>query len=254
MITVVLIGNGNVGTHLAKALLTAKNIKLEQVYNRNRSKIAYLQNKVAITNNIETLKKADVYIISVSDNAIKTVAKQLNVGDGLVVHTSGATPINVLPQANRGSFYPLQTFSRAKQVDFFKIPICIEANTPQNEKKIEALAQSLSSNVLKINSEQRKILHVSAVFVCNFVNHMYYIGQQLCKEHQLPFKTLQPLIQETCEKINTLAPFEAQTGPAMRNDTQTIKKHLQLLTENQKEIYKLLTKSIYNTYNNGKEL
>lgn len=253
MINVVLIGNGNVGFHLTQALLSTKNAKLVQVYNRSLPKISYLKEIVSITNQIEKLKRADVYIISVSDNAIETISNQLNV-EGLVVHTSGATPITSLKQKSRGVFYPLQTFSRSKSVCFSEIPICIEASSKKNEDLLEILAKSLSKKVFKINSEQRKSLHVSAVYVCNFVNHLYYMGQQLCEKHQVPFEVLQPLINETSQKIKTLSPFEAQTGPAMRNDTNTVQKHLQMLNENQKEIYTLLTKSIYETYKNGKKL
>jgi predicted short-subunit dehydrogenase-like oxidoreductase (DUF2520 family) len=128
----------------------------------------------------------------------------------------------------------------------------LEAENQIDFNVLESVAKSISNAVFAISSEQRKALHVSAVFVNNFANHLYQIGQQICEEHQVPFEILKPLIQETAEKIKTLNPAEAQTGPAKRNDSTTIEAHLKYLTnENQKNIYKILTQSIQN---NGKEL
>jgi predicted short-subunit dehydrogenase-like oxidoreductase (DUF2520 family) len=112
---------------------------------------------------------------------------------------------------------------------------------------LEKLAKSISNTVTKIDGNQRKALHVSAVFVCNFTNHLYQIGNEICRANKIPFQILQPLIEETAQKIKSLSPKEAQTGPALRNDSKTIEKHIDFLTdENQKEIYKILTKSIQN--------
>lgn len=165
-----------------------------------------------------------------------------------MVHTSGSTDINVLDSKNRkGVFYPLQTFTKNKSVDFSQIPICIETEVPSDFEIIEKLAKSVSNSVYLINGNQRKALHVSAVFVCNFANHLFTIGNTICVENNIPFEILQPLIKETAEKIQSLSPSEAQTGPAIRNDQKTIEKHIDFLTnENQKEIYKILTKSIQN--------
>jgi predicted short-subunit dehydrogenase-like oxidoreductase (DUF2520 family) len=150
----------------------------------------------------------------------------------------------------KGVFYPLQTFSASKEIDFKLIPICLEATTRKDYQILEKVAKSISDVTYNINSEQRKALHVAAVFVSNFVNHLYQIGNELCLENDLSFEILKPLITETANKIQTLSPTQAQTGPAKRNDTQTIKAHLSFLTnDNQKEIYKLLTKSIID---NGK--
>jgi predicted short-subunit dehydrogenase-like oxidoreductase (DUF2520 family) len=152
----------------------------------------------------------------------------------------------------KGVFYPLQTFSKNKAVDFKQVPICLESQNDDDYKVLETIAKSISERVYAIGSEQRKALHVAAVFVSNFVNHLYKIGNEICEEHQVPFDILKPLIQETANKIVTLSPEEAQTGPAKREDTQTINSHLSFLSnENQKEIYKLLTKSIID---NGKKL
>jgi len=185
----------------------------------------------------------------VSDNAISSLSSKLNLKDKLVVHTSGSVSMNELQStSNKGVFYALQSFSKEQEVDFSTIPICIEAESKKDLDLLEILAKSISKKIYHINSNQRKSLHVAAVFVNNFTNHLYHIGNEICEENKIPFKILQPIIQETATKIVTLSPFEAQTGPAKRNDTETIKKHKAMLTANQQEIYTLLTKSIYKTY------
>lgn len=253
MIKVILLGGGNLAFHLTTCLLDAKNIELVQVYNRSITKIEYLKNKTLITNNLDELKEADIYIIAVADDAISKISAQLNVKNKLVVHTSGAANLNELKSISyKGVFYPLQTFSKDKKIDFSSIPICIEADSKSNLLLLEKLAKTISKSCYYINSEQRKKLHVAAVFVNNFVNHLYYIGNEICDKNNIPFEILLPIIKETAVKIESLSPFEAQTGPAKRNDLKTIKNHKTILTKHQKEIYTLLTKSIYATY--GKKL
>lgn len=251
MIRITLIGSGNVAQHLIKAFTKSELVEIVQVYSRKKETLASLIEFDKITSDFEDLKEADLYIISVSDKAISEVSKQLLFQNRIVVHTSGAASLDVLDSKNRkGVFYPLQTFSKSKAVDFSTIPICLEAENTFDFKVLETLAKGISNAVFPINSEQRKALHVAAVFVNNFTNHLYQIGQEICVEHQVPFEVLKPLIQETAEKINMLPPVEAQTGPAKRNDFNTIEAHLNYLTdENQKEIYKILTQSIQN---NGK--
>ncbi|WP_457617371.1 Rossmann-like and DUF2520 domain-containing protein [Lutibacter sp.] len=253
MIKVVILGGGNVAFHLTKHLLKSNAVTVAQVYNRNLSSIAYLKNEVPITSNINELKEADVYIIAVADNAIAPLSSQLICNNKLVVHTSGGSNLNELKsQSNKGVFYPLQTFSKDREVDFSTIPICIEATNNNDLKLLELLAATISKKIYHINSKQREKLHVAAVFVNNFVNHLYKIGHDICEKEHIPFEILQPLIKETSQKINELTPLASQTGPAKRNDTKTIKKHMAMLTKNQQEIYTLLTNSIYNTY--GKKL
>jgi predicted short-subunit dehydrogenase-like oxidoreductase (DUF2520 family) len=199
------------------------------------------------------LKEADLYIIAVSDNAIAEVAEKLPFKNRLIVHTSGSIALDALGKNNRnGIFYPLQTFSKNKPIAFTTIPICLEAEAQSDYELLHKVAQSISNAVFKMDSEQRKSLHVAAVFVCNFVNHLYQIGNELCDAHQVPFEILKPLIKETAEKIQNHSPKTAQTGPASRNDTTTIAAHQSFLNDaNQKNIYKLLTESIQN---NGKKL
>lgn len=245
MIKVILLGSGNVATHLFQAFSKASEIEVVQVFSRSISKD--FPESIQTSDFIQ-ISEADVYIICVSDNAIASVSNQLQFENKLVVHTSGSTDFEVLSAKNkRGVFYPLQTFSKNKPVDFTAIPICLETENPSDYVILEKLANTISNSVNKIDGKQRKALHVSAVFVCNFVNHLYQIGNEICIENNIPFHILQPLIEETSQKIKSLSPQEAQTGPAVRNDSKTIEKHIDFLTdENQKEIYKILTKSIQN--------
>jgi predicted short-subunit dehydrogenase-like oxidoreductase (DUF2520 family) len=253
MIRITLIGSGNVAQHLIKAFTKSELIEIVQVFSRKKETLAHLLDSDKIATDFSELKKSDLYIIAVSDNAISEVSSQLPFQNQLVVHTSGTAPLDALDSKNRkGVFYPLQTFSKNKEVDFSEIPFCLEAENQPDFDILETVAKSISDAVFAISSEQRKALHVSAVFVNNFTNHLYQIGQEICEEHQVPFEILKPLIQETSEKIKTLNPADAQTGPAKRNDSNTIQAHLEYLTnENQKNIYKILTQSIQN---NGKEL
>lgn len=250
MIKVSIIGSGNVAQHLILALLNAENsgskIELVEAFSRNAASLTDLLDFDKITTDLNLLKPADLYIIAVSDNAIQSVSDELPFKNKLVAHTSGTTEIDVINDNNRkGVFYPLQTFSKTKSVDFSTIPICLESQNATDLHTLETVAKAISNATHIINSEQRKALHVSAVFVNNFVNHLYQIGEQICLENQVPFKILKPLILETADKIMTLSPEEAQTGPAKRGDDETINAHLNFLKdENQKNIYQLLTQSI----------
>ncbi len=245
MITVTILGSGNVAMHLTRALLKTKHVRLVQVYSRNIKNIRYLEGDISITDDITTLKKVAVYIIAISDDAIHEFSNKLNVDDALVIHTSGSISMDDLKGTyNKGVFYPLQTFSKQRKISFKKIPICIEADSEQNLVLLEKLASAISNHVYIIDSEQRQKLHLAAVFVNNFVNHLYQIGSNICEENQVPFEILHPLIKETAKKIQKLTPIDAQTGPAKRNDTKTIEKHLSQLKNQHQEIYKILTKSI----------
>jgi predicted short-subunit dehydrogenase-like oxidoreductase (DUF2520 family) len=253
MISVVIIGSGNVAQHLIKAFEKSNKINVAQAFSRNKENLSELLDSTKITNVYSEIIHADLYIISVSDNAISEVSKNLPFHNKLVVHTSGSVAMTDLNDKNRkGVFYPLQTFSKSKEVDFREIPFCLETQNEADYQLLETVAESISDKIFNISSEQRKALHVAAVFVNNFVNHLYQIGNEICNENNIPFEILQPLISETSDKIKTLSPKEAQTGPAKRNDTQTINSHLNFLSDStQKEIYKILTKSIID---NGKKL
>ncbi|QSW89004.1 DUF2520 domain-containing protein [Flavobacterium endoglycinae] len=253
MIRLTIIGSGNVAQHLIKAFSASSLVEIVQAFSRKKEALTHLLDAEKIITDFSALKETDLFIISVSDNAISEVSKQIPFENKLVVHTSGTTSIDVLDSKNRkGVFYPLQTFSKNKTVDFSIIPICLEADNQEDYDILETTAKSISNAVFSISSEQRKALHVAAVFVNNFTNHLYQLGQEICEEHQVPFEILKPLIQETADKIKTLNPAEAQTGPAKRHDSVTTDAHLDYITdENQKNIYKILTQSIQN---NGKKL
>lgn len=244
MIEVVLIGSGNVATHLYNAFLNASDVKVIQVFARTQTLAIPLELQ---TSNWEDLKEASIYIISVSDDAIEKVASQIPYKNKLVVHTSGTTSINVLPFEKRGVFYPLQTFSKDKSIDFSIIPVCVEASNEKERLLLFQLASYISSKVYTVSSEQRKALHVAAVFVCNFTNHLYQIGASICETNKVSFEVLIPLIAETAKKIEYLTPKQAQTGPALRGDIKTIESHLNFLSHSEyKEVYQIITQSIQN--------
>ncbi|MDX6182964.1 Rossmann-like and DUF2520 domain-containing protein [Flavobacterium sp. Fl-77] len=251
MIRITLIGSGNVAQHLIQAFAKSELVDIVQVFSRQEETLSHLLDPTQIVTDYSALQESDAYIIAVADNAISSVSEQLPFKNRLVVHTSGTVSLNALdPKNRRGVFYPLQTFSKNAAVDFSVIPFCLETENHSDYSVLETVAKSISNAVFPISSEQRKALHVSAVFVNNFTNHLYQIGHEICKEHQVPFEILKPLIEETAQKIKILNPADAQTGPAKRNDSSTIEAHLDYLTnENQKNIYKLLTQSIQH---NGK--
>ncbi len=253
MIKVIIIGSGNVAQHLIQAFAKSKKIDVVQVFSRQKEAVSRLLDSEKIIDNFNDLSQADLYILAVSDDAIASVSSQLPFENRLVVHTSGSVSIDALDKKNRnGIFYPLQTFSKKAEIDLSQIPICLESETESDFEFLKEVAETVSRNTYKINSEQRKALHIAAVFVNNFTNNLYQIGNEICNNNNLPFEILKPLIQETANKVMTLSPKDAQTGPAIRNDQQTIACHLNFLKdENQKKIYQLLTQSIQN---NGKKL
>ena len=243
MISVVILGSGNVASQLIKAFLKIDTINLKQVYTRNQEDINTLKDSIDTTNDISLLKQADVTIIAVSDDAISSISSHIK--NSFVVHTSGSVDMKSLNNIGRkGVFYPLQSFSKKKKVDFKNIPICLESETNEDLQKLEELVSLLQSKSYILSSHQRKKIHVAAVFANNFSNHMYTIANEICEKYNIPFDILHPLIEETSNKIKNLTPEKAQTGPAKRNDAETIENHLNLLSEKQQEIYLKITQSI----------
>lgn len=254
MMTVNIIGAGNVAYHLYRALSLSPKVKVLQVTARDYKQLEDFVTPKLINTDFSKIKDCDVHIICVSDSAIAEIANFLCGLKGLVVHTSGATSINVLHQLSRyGVFYPLQTFSKHRNISFREIPICIEAKHKNDVEFLKTLAFEISKDVREITSAQRKTLHLSAIFVNNFTNHLLHLGHEIVKQNNLDFNILKPLLKETMMKLEDMTPFEAQTGPARRGDQTTIQEHLaQLSEENQKKIYTELSESIQKTY--GKEL
>jgi predicted short-subunit dehydrogenase-like oxidoreductase (DUF2520 family) len=254
MISVILLGAGNVATHLYKAFKKADDVTVNQWYNKNLEHLQPFKNEVDITNDLSQLKKADIYILAVSDDAIAEISTQLPFNNELVLHTSGSVSLHDLDKRQqRGVFYPLQTFSKDLDTNFADVPICIEIEHNNNLNTLKDLASAIESKSYKVNSEQRAALHLAAVFLNNFTNQLYRIGHEIAESKSVDFNILKPLIKETAHKIDTLSPYLAQTGPAKRNDKKTIKKHLRLLeNEHHKDIYQLLTTSIQRTHGRKK--
>ncbi|SDG54123.1 Rossmann-like and DUF2520 domain-containing protein [Psychroflexus sediminis] len=243
MFSIVILGTGNVATHMFQALRETQKCAVIQVYNHQPESLKAFEEFTATTTDLSELMEADLYLLCLKDDVIKATAEQIQTKTGVIAHTSGSQPI--LEASNSGVFYPLQTFSKGTKLDYSKIPFCLEANSKDHEELLKSIASSISTEVFKISSAQRQTLHLAAVFVCNFTNHLYAIGETICKEDNMPFDILKALIQETSAKVQKNSPSEVQTGPAIRKDESSIKKHMsQLRHQSHLEIYRLLTQSI----------
>lgn len=260
MIKVVLLGSGNVAYHLALALKCAENVELIQRYSRNGTNTNFFDKSIPHVTQLNLLESADIYIIAIKDEAISEISSKLKHLKGLVVHTSGAVPINTLSSnINRGVLYPVQSLSIKQQIEFNKVPLVIEAEDDVNLQLLHKLASKISKHVFELDSVAREKLHISAVFANNFSNFMFSCAADLCKKFEIPFEVLKPLILETGKKIQYMDPLEAQTGPAKRNDQEVIEKHLSQLSGDHRKIYQLVTAAISKTYqhkenNHGKKL
>jgi predicted short-subunit dehydrogenase-like oxidoreductase (DUF2520 family) len=247
---ITIIGSGNVATHLAAAFKNAGHL-IVQIYSRhmqNAALLAYHVGAEPIDDLNQINPETDIFIISVKDDAIISIAQTLSKYQKLIVHTSGATGLSsILAFASKaGVFYPLQTLSKNKEVDFFTVPLCIEGADEAITRELEELARTISNNVYRVNSEHRKILHLAAVFACNFPNYMYTVAQQLLAKHNMEFDLLRPLILETAQKVQNHLPAEVQTGPAIRNDENTMATHLKMLNDapELKNLYYIISQAI----------
>jgi len=248
---IVVIGTGNVGHHLVHGLFDTK-IKIKGIWSRtsqNAKTIAQSLNCPVISS-IESINSsvADLVLISVVDDAIETILSQLDV-DIPVAYTSGSVRLDQLPKRKKiGVFYPLQTFSKKRSIDLSDIPFLIEASDPSFAEELFGLAQKLSSNVSYADSNDRYQLHIAAVMVNNFTNHLFSLAKEHLDKNHIDFELLKPLLKETVYKLDELNPSEAQTGPAKRGDIEVIEKHLSSLAGRTKEIYRLLSDSILEMY------
>ncbi len=249
---VVFIGAGNVSTSLAYAFSNA-GWCIAQVYSRtinSASALADLYNSNAINRLSEIEYSADLYIIAVPDSSISEIVDLIPSVNGVVVHTSGSTPLSVLSKLKSrgiGVFYPFQTFSRSRIVELSNVPIFVEAGSDDILNFLTSIGNELSHNVNYLNSEKRLLLHLSGVFASNFTNHILALTYRLANENGIDFKVLQPLVEETVVKAFTSNPKDVQTGPAIRNDISTMKKHSELLgnfDEQLQRIYNELSLSI----------
>ena len=254
---IVFIGAGNLATQLAPALACAGH-EILQVYSRTLQSAQTLGERLQCpftATPADVVVHADLYIFSVKDSVLECLISQFvpKCKKALFVHTAGSMPMSVFSNyaIRFGVFYPMQTFSKTKQVDFSAIPIFIEASSPEELKQLKQLAQGLSEQVYALSSAQRGYLHLSAVFACNFANHCYALAQEILKEQRIPFEVMLPLIDETTAKIHAISPSDAQTGPAVRYDKNVINKHLDLLCNHPQlqELYQLMSESIYRQKN-----
>ena len=251
------IGAGRVAHHLAAVL--SQNHQIVQIYNRSLKHAQTLARQVsasATTDIAELQSDVDLVIIAVSDQAIAEVIQQAHaqLTDVLIVHTSGSTDIQVLAEthARAGVFYPLQTFSLEREVDWLATPLLVEATQPNDLERLSRLANSLSSLVYHYNSAQRLSLHLAAVFACNFSNYCYDMAKQIVDAKQVDFSLLYPLILETAHKAVQHDPKQMQTGPAMRGDQNILNMHQQMLDdvhrEDLKNVYHLMSQQILQSH------
>lgn len=257
---VVVIGAGNVAWHLAPALEQAGH-RVEAVYSRSPENAtilaARLQNAFPVASLDFRTSSAGVFLVAVTDQALPEVLQVARFPSGsLVAHTSGSQPLSLIAAVGtslkKGVLYPVQTFSKAKPIDFVTVPICVEGADMESHKVLLNLANSLSEQVYEVGSEERKRLHLAAVFACNFTNHLLGIGFDLLEQAGLPSHLLHPLLRETVDKALAYPPFTVQTGPAARGDRAILEEHLRLLRDQPayQRLYRILTESIKGTPGN----
>lgn len=260
-LSIALIGAGNVATHLGMAFHES-GCKIKMVYSRTKESAKSLAEKIGCTytTDIESIDNdADIYIVSLKDSVLEHILPQLVKcnNQALFVHTAGSVSIDIWKglTTRYGVLYPMQTFSKQRKVNFDNVYFFVEANTNEDTELLIRTASLLSKHVFRASSEQRKYLHISAVFACNFTNHMYSICEHLLTSHGLPFGSMLPLIEETAEKVHYLSPVQAQTGPAQRNDTNIMENHMQMLKEETEiaELYERISKSIHKFQETNKQ-
>ena len=246
---IVIIGSGNVSYHLAKAFQQNK-ISVSQIFGRNEGDLRLISDQLQIPFSTSHLADADLYVICVSDGAVGKVSKLITKNNCLVAHTSGSLPKEILEgNYRKASFYPLQTFSKSKELNYEEVPFFVESEDEGDLEMLKELALKVSKKVMVSTYEKRKYIHLTAVFACNFVNHLYARAKEISDSQEIPFDYFLPLIKETTQKIEILEPKLAQTGPAIRNDERVLTAHEQLITnEEQLKIYKIMNESIKKMY------
>jgi predicted short-subunit dehydrogenase-like oxidoreductase (DUF2520 family) len=248
--SVVILGAGNVAWHLGHRFIEA-GIQVRQIFSRTPELGEPLAGELgtSYTNRLDHLSEdADLYLLAISDDAIPSLIRQAHFGSHLVVHVAGSIPMDVFKgQAkNYGVFYPLQTFTRGKALDFSQVPLFIEASNERNLRMLRTLADRLTQKVYAVDSEKRAHLHLAAVIAANFTNHMLALSEKFLQEKNLSFDLLKPLIQETIAKALLISPLEAQTGPALRGNRQILEKQLAMLDSHPeiRELYRVISESI----------
>lgn len=249
---VAIIGSGNVATHLSLALASLEGIEICQVYSPTEAHAEILAERLNcdfVTDPAQIRKDADVYLFALKDQALETVIRAVPANNGLWLHTSGSMPMQVFAGYTEryGVLYPLQTFSKSREISFRGIPLFIECHREEDKNCLEDLARRLSGKVCELSSEKRRSLHLAAVFACNFTNHIYALAEEILAKEGLSRDYLFPLIDETAAKVHELSAREAQTGPAIRYDENIINKHLGMLADDPdvQTLYRLLSQSIH---------
>ena len=247
---IVLIGSGNVAESLAQAIAKADGLQLVEVYARNEERGRKVAEMAGSEWSNTELREADLYLISVSDRAVEEVAQSLHIPEGAVVaHTAGCCPIDALaPHIHRAVFYPFQTFSAGREVEFSKLYIFLEAATDHALECVREVAQRLTPKVEMADSARRAVVHLSGVFACNFVNAMYANASEILATADLPFDVVAPVIEETAAKaLSVCEPRLIQTGPARRGDTPTLQRHRAMLEgeERKRRIYDEISNDIW---------
>ena len=249
---IVIIGSGNVATHLAIAFLKAGH-HISAVISRNENNAAQIAEKTRshYSSDFTSIPaETDFIIVAVKDEAVAEISSKLNAGNTIVAHTSGSVEMNVFQNhaSNFGVFYPLQTFHKEKELEISQVPFCIEGNNEATTNALSELAKSISNNIHFVNSANRKVLHVAAVFACNFTNHFYAIAESILADKNLSLDILRPLIKETALQVIDKNPSQLQTGPAIRGDEKIMQQHLNYLAAKPElaELYKKLSESIKN--------
>ena len=250
---IALIGAGNVATHLGMALSKA-GFNVLQVYSHTLASAQVLGEKMMIpfTNKIEGItKEADLYLVAIKDAALQAFIPDLVKGrqHAFFVHTAGSMPRDIWKEyaLHYGVLYPMQTFSKQREIDFTTVPFFVEASSREELLTLKRIGLALGSNFYEVSSEQRKRLHLAAVFACNFANHMYALSARILEKEGIPFEVMESLIDETSKKIHELSPVEAQTGPAVRYDTNVMDRQLSLLADEpeMQDIYRKVSDSIH---------
>ncbi len=250
---IVMIGAGNLATNLGKALQNAGH-DIVQVYSRTWEHAQQLATIIggAATDDLDSIvDTADVYIFSLKDSALCDVLSKVTKGkaEKLMIHTAGSMPMSCFEgmAVHYGVLYPMQTFSKKREVDFRSIPCFIEGNDGLAKQNIRALAESISGRVYEMSSDNRRFLHLAAVWACNFTNHCYEVSAEILRKHDVPFDVMLPLIDETAAKVHDMEPIDAQTGPAVRFDDNVIRAQAALMRDNPilKDLYERMSMSIH---------
>lgn len=246
---IAILGSGNVAYHLAK-MFKEKNIPISQIFGRNEKDLQEISEQFEIPFSTTELADAELYFIAVNDDAVAAISKNIKNQNSLVAHTSGSLPKEILEgNYRKASFYPLQTFSKSKTLQYSEIPFFVEAENEADSQILENLALKISEKVMKSDYEKRKYIHLTAVFACNFVNHLFARAKEISDSQQIPFHYFLPLIKETTSKIEKIEPKLAQTGPAIRNDEKILQLHEALITEEEHlKIYQVMNESIKKMY------